>query len=670
MNGKARRDLLAAFTAHVRAEAARRGVKLDTATTDALDDACAWASGDHCSAGFRKTIGPVLGRALAAADVVDVLGWLVEDTRRSKREGSYYTEDDVARFVARTAVAGALLDQLAPLLGGVAWQSLTRAPEGFLRLPGQQEPLPGEPPLQARQRLVDRRAQLELLSSGAVSTARQALAAGVQLDRLLLAALAERMVEDPTVPGLVWDALGEFLVADLSAGSGQLLLPSLELLHEVYRTVSVPGDDVLSQRLATHVLAADRDDVALHAAALRLALLVTCARAGESPLTDVIRKAFAGRTQVVDLLWEARRNPPEHMTALLPRADVILGNPPYLANTYHDRIHPGWRTRGAPDVCALFVEQAVAVTPEEGWLGLVLPLSVQSTRGYAATRALLADSYSAVSVASFSRRPSSLFPRAGVRTALVLGAGRLDREPGSTAAEISVTPAYRWTPAFRPHLFDSVVFRALPRELASPEGWSRLPSAELGEVFARLMREHPQGLASVLDPAGPCPVGFRGNALYELTAFTPAEAPQVRVGGQLSPQTMMRWLGTTGEDDQHAVLAVLLSSFALVWWHCHGDDLNVTRRTLERTPLDLRALDPARRARLVGLGRQLRRQLPHVRTETLYAGRRVQGYAIRDLRPLTGQVDRLLAEAFGYVNALPALAHAYEGVTRGLAPSG
>ncbi len=608
----------------------------------------------------------VVDLALAEHDLLDVLSWLVEDTRERERHGSYYTESDAAAFLVRTCVAGALLDRLGPLLGPTPWSLLHADGGDLLRLNARPCPLPGEPPLQAEGRLQDRWRQLEHLASGTVSCASDALASGVALDRLLLRAVGERPTQDTSL----WEALDGFLVMDCSAGSGQLLLPAAQLLLELYEHVTVPAGSDVQERLTKHLFAADRDRVALHGAALRLAVVLTRSPLAEDrQMTVVEGLALLGRrTCALDLLTQARHVTPDEMAAALPRADVVVGNPPYLRNREGQRLDPGWSTREVPDVCGLFVEQATASCRPGAWTGFVLPLSVQSTRNYVTVRDLLRSSFHHVAVAAFSRRPSSLFPNAGVRTAMVLSLGRLE-QPGQPTGRVLTTAAQRWTPPFRPYLFDSLVFRPLPDVLVAAEGWSRLPNDPLAEVFARLRTSHPAGIGSVVaSDSGPWAVGFRGNALYELTAFTHAEMLHVEVDGWREPQSMMRWLPTRNEEDQDALLAVLLSSFALVWWHCHGDDLNVTRRTLASIPIDISALAASDRAALAGLGRRLRTELPQVRTLVRYGGRQVEGYAIRALRETTDAVDQFLASAFGYAEALPALAAAYEGVTRGLPP--
>ncbi len=666
--GCRRRHLVSAVTAHVTWLGQQRGVPENEALQVLLDTLATAGIARAAGGELPATVHAAFVTALEESDLLDIIGWLVEDTRQRERLGSYYTESDTADFLTRTAVAGALLDRLQPLLGDAPWLLLTRRGDELLRLPAEAEPIPGEPPLQAQIRLEDRLRQSSRLLEGAVRDSRDALRTGVVLDRLLLETIKERVAQDVSVREALWHALEGFLIMDCSAGSGQLLLPAARLLLQVYEHVTVPEGPALAERLAAHFLAADRDPVALHGSALRLALVLLGSGFEELREADLedLRKTLADRTVNLDVLARARQNGPKQFQSDLPvAADVVVGNPPYLPNRDWRHLHSDWRTRSVPDVCGLFLEQAVCNNRVGGWTAFVLPLSMQSTRNYGSVRDLLVASYRSVAVASFSRRPSSLFPRAGIRTALVIAAGRV-AESASVKAVLSTTAAYRWAPAFRPHLFDSIVVRALPEELVTGEGWSRLPNAKLANVFATLRRAHPLGLSATIGGTGEWAVGVRGNALYELTAFTRTELLHVEVEGRREPQSMMRWFPTRTEDDQDALLAVLLSRFALVWWHCHGDDLNVTRRTLESIPMDLNLLRNDDKHELVVLGRRLRAELPQVRTVVRYGGRTVEGYAVRLLREITDEVDMLLAEAFGYADALSALAAAYEGVTRGL----
>jgi hypothetical protein len=457
--------------------------------------------------------------------------------------------------------------------------------------------------------------------------------------------------------------LADFLIVDYSAGSGQLLLPAAALLLRVQKILNEGDTKTAVRSVISSVAAFDKDRVALHGLRLRLAMMLADA-SGDTELSSDDTDALARNVQEFDLVKASRTTDPRDLGRLLPMADAVVGNPPYLRRTPARTPRVTWWSGTAPDVCATFVEQALVLAKPGGWVGLVLPLSVQSSSSYSLVRRAVGTSFEAVVAASFSRRPASLFPRAGVRTAILFGASRA-AESRSTIAPVYVTGTQRWIADHRKHVFECLTYRELPLPFAGTTTWPRLPNDGLADVFARLSAGSGQ-LGDAFSDRGDHAIGIRANALYELTVFPEDQAPRVWVDGMPEAQSMLRWVHVDGADVRDIVLAVLLSKLALVWWHSNGDDLNVTRGVLASLPVNLKELTMEQRRPLVLSGRELRRHLPRVRTEVKYNGRTVEGYAIRRLRHLTDQVDRTLACAFNYESELPALEHAYAVVTRGL----
>jgi predicted RNA methylase len=79
----------------------------------------------------------------------------------------------------------------------------------------------------------------------------------------------------------------------------------------------------------------------------------------------------------------------------LPRYQVVVGNPPYLAARQHD-LHTyqhGYLSNGQRDAYLLFVEQACRFVVPDGWLGLVLPDPMLARGNAADARRLLLESF-------------------------------------------------------------------------------------------------------------------------------------------------------------------------------------------------------------------------------------------------------------------------------------
>jgi hypothetical protein len=209
-------------------------------------------------------------------------------------------------------------------------------------------------------------------------------------------------------------------------------------------------------------------------------------------------------------------------------------------------------------------------------------------------------------------------------------------------AEVLVTRTLRWTLQRRPTLFEGISYIQLPVELRK-QGWTRLGSAEFGRSLAALRKGSGKELGLAVADRNQFELGFKGNALYYLSVFI--EPPLViEPDGSMSLPTMMGTVAFADSKMRYAALAVLLSKFAFVWWGSTSDNLNVTKSGILSTPVSLEQISRSTMMSLVELGKQLEKAQADSQKQTMYRGRQVFRYDISALRPITDEVDLLLAD--------------------------
>ncbi|MCL4197206.1 MAG: Eco57I restriction-modification methylase domain-containing protein, partial [Phycisphaerales bacterium] len=100
--------------------------------------------------------------------------------------------------------------------------------------------------------------------------------------------------------------------------------------------------------------------------------------------------------------------------------DVIVGNPPYVQLSEVEEYSPrGFRTLDGGDLYGLVMERALGLLATDGAFGMIVPVSVVSTDGFAVLRkVLLAEGPAWTS--SFAERPSKLFTGVEKRLAIWL----------------------------------------------------------------------------------------------------------------------------------------------------------------------------------------------------------------------------------------------------------
>lgn len=336
--------------------------------------------------------------------------------------------------------------------------------------------------------------------------------------------------------------------------------------------------------------------------------------------------------------------------------DAVLGNPPYVGRSKVDYSYSGFVTDLCPDIYAPCLERAALITSQSGRLSMIVPISSQFGEDFAALRSVLTERFGSTWTSTFDRRPDSLFGAGvGVRNTIWTCA------PSGSGVQVSKTN--RWSLEYRPVLFENVRYFETS-EVLTRKGWVRLTSLGLARNLAYLVSANPGALGASVRRNGGWPLGFKGNALYFLSAFV-EPPPLVEADGTPGVPTMMGRVEFESERLRDAALAVLLSKLAFVWWGLTSDNLNVTIAGISSTPVDLSLLPPNVRDELAGLGKALRSRMPKHMTTSIYRQRKVSRYVIPELRDLTDKVDQLLAEHFGLVEGLPDLELAYSSLFKG-----
>lgn len=334
--------------------------------------------------------------------------------------------------------------------------------------------------------------------------------------------------------------------------------------------------------------------------------------------------------------------------------DVVIGNPPYIAkNKIKDYSYGGFRTTTLPDIYAPCTERASQITNDNGRFALIIPISATFSDDYLELRKVLRERFGTLWVSNFSRNPAALFSAGiGVRSTIVVGsANTADRR-------VLVTKTHRWYDAYRPALFETLRYVALPREIEARHGWVRLPSHEYGSLLQRVT-ETKTSMASLDRPrTGSHTVGFKQTALYWLAVFL-TDPPAYELDGRIAVQTKIGRLSFESERAALLALTIFASKFAFIWWSTTGDDFDVTGRGLKSTPVDPTGFSESAQAALIESAKALLDDFPNHMLFTPYAKKWMGTYVLSEMRDITDRVDEVIAEELGFTDLLPALEHAY-----------
>lgn len=334
--------------------------------------------------------------------------------------------------------------------------------------------------------------------------------------------------------------------------------------------------------------------------------------------------------------------------------DVVIGNPPYIKKKgITEYSYKGFKTDALPDIYAPCTERAAQITGPDGRMALIIPISASFSDDFAKLREVLETRFGRLWVSNFSRNPAALFSAGlGVRSTIIVG------HRGDGEKELYVTKTHRWYDAYRPALFETLQYVALPAEVRKKFGWVRLPSSPYGRIV-EIAGRTPGSLASLERPrSGVASVGFKQTALYWLAVFLD-DPPAYERDGRVAVQTKIGRISTESPRAAKLLLAVAASKFAFVWWYTTGDDFDVTSGGIKSTPIDPNAFSNAAQDKLVDLASRLVDAFPGHVLFTPYAGKFMGTYVLSEMRDTTDAIDQVIAEELGFVDLLPALEHAY-----------
>ena len=321
---------------------------------------------------------------------------------------------------------------------------------------------------------------------------------------------------------------------------------------------------------------------------------------------------------------------------------VIVGNPPYVQWTKVTdyRIH-GYATAQCPDMFAAFIEQVTRLSSRNNRYGMIVPISFQFSDDFAEARKVLRSATNDLWVSTFSRNPAALFNAGlGVRNSICVG--HSTRDTGD--ANIFTTRLNRWTETFRPCLFDSLEYTALPSSLTH-YGWPRIGSTRISNLFEKLVSKG-KPIGGKSGRRGKNHVRFKTTALYYISAFT-NDPPSFNESGTPIAQTEIGTLSFEGPESQKIATALAMGKIALVWWAGTGDDFHVTASGLSKTPIRFDELPPESMQKLANLYEQMQGALSANVMYTRYAEKWMGNYDVKCIRHLTDQADQLVLDHLG-----------------------
>lgn len=337
--------------------------------------------------------------------------------------------------------------------------------------------------------------------------------------------------------------------------------------------------------------------------------------------------------------------------------DVVVGNPPYVkaADVRKDYAILGYDTERCPDMYAWIMERAAMLTSENGFYGMIVPLSLAFSSGFQPLRNLLFKKFEANWFSSFARIPAALFS-ADVRVRNTIHIGQRSGRPGNYT-----TSTHRWFEVARPHLVERIEYAKF-----DPAIWDglipKLSNQRLMTAFEVIKQRIKPLDAKIVSQANRHQLYFKKSA-YNWVSFAFDPAPSYGATGKQLPTTET---GLTSFDSKESAVfahTFLNGKIGLVWWMLVGDDFHVTKANFEGIPFDMDMPEREMNS-LITLSAELTAAMEENTVFKLNAGKRIGNYNLAKCRNLTDISDNIWINHLGIGELWPEIELAYSQIVK------
>ena len=321
--------------------------------------------------------------------------------------------------------------------------------------------------------------------------------------------------------------------------------------------------------------------------------------------------------------------------------DVVIGNPPYLEFRQVDyRIHAStYLDTGA--VHALCIERSVSILDNRGCLSMIVPLALPSTQRMKPIQEILEMEGRNVWYANFAWRPAKLFDK--VNRALTI----FTVAPSSDSQTLS-TGYQKWTTESREGLFELI--RMTPILRGRPSFWVPKIGTTLEPSVLDKLMSLPTSVADFVRKTDHR-IFYRTTGGLYWKVFTNF-APAFTVNGQIGSSSRETSFSVQHRE-QVLPLIALLSSDIFWWWY------TITSNLRDLNPVDIIGFPVPKSVfsdqQLQGLGERYLKSAVNnskmlVRQQKQTGKTETQSFEIRKSKPIIDEIDRVLAEHYGFTN--------------------
>lgn len=327
--------------------------------------------------------------------------------------------------------------------------------------------------------------------------------------------------------------------------------------------------------------------------------------------------------------------------------DVIIGNPPYVGLKDINYKPKDFLTLDCGDVYALCIERAItALLNKDGRIGMIVPISIASTDGYASLRKICIQSGTGFYFSNFGVRPAKLFDGVDKRLTIFINTGSQTKKSHSTKY-------YRWVAAEREVLFDKLRYQPVSPNVLNISGYPKISSASESGILNAL-GEKKTSISNFVIKSSSHKVKYTRKLQYFIQFFE--EPPTIYDSKRnVVKPSELKELDFLNENQKYTSLAALNSSLFFWFFITFSDCRNVNAREILHFPISLDELSPSTVKTLKKLSIRLmddfkQNSVFQTRNDKRAGILEIESFQPRLSKLIIDEIDTALAEHYGFTD--------------------
>jgi Eco57I restriction-modification methylase len=320
--------------------------------------------------------------------------------------------------------------------------------------------------------------------------------------------------------------------------------------------------------------------------------------------------------------------------------DVIIGNPPYLeVNKLKAYAIHGFRTQKCRDIYAWVVERTSDLLADTGCLGLIIPVSMASSKSFKPLREVVLDGKPTLWLSHFANRPGQLFNGAQNRLTILL------RAPGREQ-QVYSTRYHRWDArgGERDSLFSQIEYANVSAFMSQfhglvPKVGSDVQLALLNKLNGTRTIAHSTTKSSKHKVFWVRVPGYFCQFFLSPPMARPEGGGEPRVRGELND------VAFPTADLSRVAYVVLNSSTYYGFFTAFTDGRHINPSDVKDAPFDLQALRESEGKELKRLSQSLERSMRRATTEWRKSGLLIESVDSASCVDVLASIDEVLGRA-------------------------